>query len=299
PALCVTCPGEAPGATGCVKGGSQLEFPVYVKKLAHCDAVTRFKVSTVGFGVGGVVVVGSQAAIWSASELGKSASFANVIRVPFGTSPWTASWIVTVVALLLSTAVPGVILTPYADIPATTPPVLAKVKMVPAGQSALVARTTFEIGALNVRTSVVATPPVVAALKVTVVVVTLEITVVPGALFVPLTFIPATIPSVTGVPSNVRVVVPVGAFAFGDAVRGEPAELNVITVVLATPLPVTGALSVTAVAVSIFVTTVSEAMFVPVTGIFGAIPSPTPWNCSVVEPPSAAVLGLSVSRAMM
>jgi len=206
---------------------------------------------------------------------------------------------VIVVAFLLSTAVPGLILMPYADIPASTPPVLAKVRTVPDGQSALVISTTFEIGALNVRTSVVATAPVVAALKETVVVVTLEITVVPGAIFVPLTFIPATIPSVMGVPSKISVI-PVAAFTLGDAVRGEPAELNVITVAVVTPpTEMPGELSVTVVIVSIFVTTVSGAIFVPVTGIFGAIPSPTPWNCSVVKPLSAALLGLYIKGAMM
>ena len=62
--------GGAPGTTGWVNGGSHCAFPVTEKKLVHCASVTCFSVATVGCGVDGDVVDGSQAAIWSASVLG-------------------------------------------------------------------------------------------------------------------------------------------------------------------------------------------------------------------------------------
>ena len=60
---------EAPGATGWVNGGSHCGLPCTVKNAVHCDAVTCFSVATVGLAVAGFVVVGSQAAICSASVL--------------------------------------------------------------------------------------------------------------------------------------------------------------------------------------------------------------------------------------
>ena len=112
--MCVTCPGEAPGATGWVNGGSQLELPVKVKKLVHCAAVTRLSVSTVGLAVGGVVVEGSHCAIWSAREL---ASGTKEMTEPFGTSEATAGLMLTVVAATLSTVVPGAMPVPKTDMP--------------------------------------------------------------------------------------------------------------------------------------------------------------------------------------
>ena len=181
-----------------MKGGSQLEFPVYVKKPVHCDAVTRFNVSTVGFGVGGVVVVGSHAAIWSASEL---ASGTNEITDPFGTSDATALLRMTVVAVTLSTVVPGAMPVPKADMPARIPLVEPNVNVVPAGASTVVDAVTGTRSDRSVATvrNVISEPGATSSergpLSVTVVAVTL-CTVVPAGIFGPDTDMSGWMPAV-------------------------------------------------------------------------------------------------------
>ena len=195
--MCVTWPGEAPGATGCVKGGSQLEFPVYVKKLVHCDAVTRFNVSTGRFGVGGAVV-GSHAAIWSASEL---ASGTNEITDPFGTSDATALLRMTVVAVTLSTVVPGAMPVPKTDMPARIPLVDAKVNVAPEGASTVVDAVTgtrsdrYVVAIRNVISEPSGTSPATGPLSVMVVAVRL-CTVVPAGIFGPDTDMSGWMPAV-------------------------------------------------------------------------------------------------------
>ena len=119
-----------------VNGGSHCGLPVTVKNAVHCTAVTCFSVATVGCGVGGVVVEGSQAAIWSASVLG---IITNVMTEPFGTSAGAPALRVTVVAVTLCTVVPAAMPAARADIPGLIPSVLPTVSTaVPWGQSAVV-----------------------------------------------------------------------------------------------------------------------------------------------------------------
>src|ERR1035437_4364366 len=111
PAFCDVWFCATPGATGCVNGGSHVGFPVLVKKLVHCVALTCFSVSTVGFGVGGLVVEGNHAAIWSASRLGDG-NVTNSINVPAGTSPMTFWLSIRVGELTVLTVVPAGIFSP-------------------------------------------------------------------------------------------------------------------------------------------------------------------------------------------
>src|SRR6266571_6704299 len=114
PAFCAPWPGGPPGVAAAVNGGSHCVLPVTVKNAVHCTAVTCFSVATVGSGVGGDVVEGSQAAIWSASVLG---IVTNVTTEPLGTSAGTPVLRVTVVAVTLSTVVPAAMPAARADIP--------------------------------------------------------------------------------------------------------------------------------------------------------------------------------------
>lgn len=147
---------------------------------------------------------------------------------------------------------------------------------------------------MKVSTSVVATLPVMAVLRVTVVVVALVSTVVPLAIFVPSNVIPWAIPSVADAPENVSVV-PDLISALGVAVIGEFPELNVIGVVVVTPGPVRASLIVTVVTVSTLVTVVSGAIFVPLTGMPAPIPIAVPPKVSVFRPVSVVWLGLAVN----
>ena len=129
-------------------------------------------------------------------------------------------------------------------------------------------------------------------LRVTFVVVTLATTVVPAATPVPLTDVPALIPLVAEDPTSVNVT-PDRMLTVGEAVTAEFPELKVIVSVVVTPPPDNpGGDSVTVVVVvgaGDAETVVPPAIFVPPTGIPGAIPSPVPANVSV--DPEAALTG--------
>ena len=99
--------------------------------------------ATVGGDVGGDVLEGNHAAIWSASVLGRNA---KDMTEPLGISLKTELLIVTVVAVTVFTVVPGTMFAPKTDMPALIPVVAAKANVVfPEGQSALVVAMTGRI----------------------------------------------------------------------------------------------------------------------------------------------------------
>ena len=182
-----------------MKGGSQVGFPILVKKFVHCVAVTWIKVPTVGCGVAGFVVEGNHAKIWSANALG---TVTKMIVESIGTSDDTDGVMVTVAAALFTplTTVPVAIFGPETDIPLAIPTVAPapKVSVLPDGQSNVVVAT------MPLKLTVV-TLPEAGGTNVTVTVDPLlfmltALTTVPGAILVPLTVIPTPIP--IAVPSE-------------------------------------------------------------------------------------------------
>src|SRR6266566_4910186 len=200
PAFCAPWPAGAPGVAAAVNGGSHCGLPVTVKNAVHCAAVTCFSVATVGAGVGGDVVEGSQAAIWSASVLGITT---NVTTDPLCTSAGTPVPRMTVVAVTLCTVVPAAMPAPETDIPAVMPSVLPEPKVsteVFCPQSAVVVAVTGS----NMMTEPPGTVARTPMLSVTVVEVSFW-TLVPGAIFGPATGIPLLMLFVPAGPLKVSV----------------------------------------------------------------------------------------------
>ena len=256
--------GDAPGATGWVNGGNQAGLPVYVKKLVHWVAVTCFNVATVGFVVGGDVVEGNHAAISSAKVLGM---ITKLMTEPVGTSADTLALSFTIGAATFSTEVPGGMLGPYTDIPTAMPavaPTPPKVKSgVLIGQSAVVVALMGRMGSMGMVTNAIDVPlgtsAVTAVLSVTFGEFT-DCTVVPKAIFVPRTDMPALIPAVL-VKGN---IFPEGVSAVVLVWTGGLVALKVTGLV--TP-PNGAALRVMTVVVSLWDTVVPATMFVPLTVI--------------------------------
>jgi hypothetical protein len=121
-------------------------------------------------------------------------------------------------------------------------------------------------------------------------------TVVPGAIFGPLTAIPATMLSV---PANVRLV-PAAIIALGDAVIWEPPEANVRTSTGFTPPARRGVLSVTVVVVRTCATVVPGAILVPLMGMPTPIPSRVPpgLNAGNVKVVAVEPLGDALNAGM-
>ena len=148
---------------------------------------------------------------------------------------------------------------------------------------------------------VVDTPPVEpGGLNVTVVVGTLDITVVPMGI-IPLSALTdmlAVIPAVSGVQAKVSNVAPNPKFLFGIAVIDEFAELNVMSVDFVTPDRRPVPLNKTVIIVTVCVTVVPGAIFVPLTVIPTPIPIGIPSEFSVSkvsgDPAAAATLGYAV-----
>ena len=173
-----------------------------------------------GWGVGGVVVDGSHAAIWSARVLDVAM---NVITDPLGTSAEAAALSVTMLPVTLCAVLPAAILGPKIVIPALIPVVLAappKVSVVvPDGQSAVVVAVTGDFGTpANVISDPLGTSPETGALSTTVLAATLR-TVVTAVMLGPKTAIPALIPVVPPAPPKASVV-PDGQSAVVTAVTG-------------------------------------------------------------------------------
>ena len=156
-------------------------------------------VSTVGCGVDGVVVLGSHAAIWSASEL---ASGTNEMTDALGTSLATALLSVTAVGDTLSTVVPVAIPFPNTDMPVAMPLVAPKVKVVPAGVSSVVdwAMGTRSDRSVAIVRNVIGAPSGTSSetgpFSVTVVALSTLCTIVPAGIFGPKTAMSRSMPAV-------------------------------------------------------------------------------------------------------
>jgi hypothetical protein len=206
---------------------------------------------------------------------------AKVMIEPLGTSPGTPLLSVTVVAVTLCTAVPAAMPAPKTGIPALIPFVQPgpKVNVLPARQSAVVFAVTAGTGANAMIEPLGTSPATPAPLSVTVASVTL-CTVVPAAIFPPMTAIPSVIPLIVPGP-NVNVI-PGGQSTVVVAVLGAIGEVGTLTKVTTDPLgrsAATAPLSVTVGAVGLCVmlcTVVPGAIFTPKTNISSLTPFAPP-----------------------
>ena len=274
-----------------MKGGSQVAFPVYVKKLVHCVSVACFNVSAVG----GNVVEGSHAKIWSAKVLGAGDN-TNVMTELGSRSAVTLLLIVTTDDPTVFTTVPEGMLGPKTAMPAMiplVPPEPPKVSVDVPDEASAVVPVAMQGIVLNTVRNVMADPlgtsPVTAALSVTFAAATL-CTVVPGAIFVPMTAMPAVIPLVP--PEGASVLLPDGQSPVVVAATGASAGLKMRGSEM---LPVTAALSVTVVTVLLLDTVVPPGIFVPFTAMPALIPSVPPAPAKVnVFPDGILMLGDAV-----
>jgi len=189
----------------------------------------------------------------------------KLITEPVGIRADAPALSVTFRAATLFTRVPSAIPGPKTDIPAVMPavaPALPNVKVgLAAAQSAVVVAALGRIGSLGMVTKVMGEPPGTSAVMAVLSVMFGEFTactVVPNAIFAPNADIPTLIPAVL-----VRLrIFPDGASPTVFACTGRLMKLKVTGVVTA---PDGAMLKVTAVVVSLLVTTVLEAMPVPLT----------------------------------
>ena len=144
---------------------------------------------------------------------------------------------------------------------------------------------------MNVSASVTAIAPRTAALRVTVTVGETLCTVVPAAMFVPLTGMPGPMPS----PAGKISADPEDAAKLGLAVTGVGAVPLKVTVSVTGMAPRMAALRVTVTVGETLCTVVPAAMFVPPTGMPGPMPSPA---AKVSADPEDAGLGLAVIAGM-